>query len=116
MGSIRFENIEKNIQDHSILSKLNFKIENGEFACILGPSGCGKTTILRIIAGLDEATDGNVFINEKCVNNVEPKNRNVAMVFQDYALYPHLSVYDNISVMKYFITMAFIACKKKRKN
>ncbi len=74
-----------------------FIVKDGEFCVILGPSGCGKTTTLRLIAGLETITEGEIFIGEKKVNNVPPKDRDIAMVFQNYALYPHMNVYDNMA-------------------
>jgi len=79
------------------VDKVSFVVEDGEFAVILGPSGCGKTTILRLIAGLEDLTEGLIYIGERLVNNLPPKDRDVAMVFQSYALYPHMSVFDNIA-------------------
>ncbi len=79
------------------LKNINLEIKDGEFFVLLGPSGCGKSTTLRIIAGLEQPTQGEVWIGEKKVNDVEPKDRDVAMVFQNYALYPHMTAYDNIA-------------------
>jgi len=79
------------------VNDLNLKCKDGEFIGILGPSGCGKTTTLRMIAGLEEITSGGIFIGERKINNVEPKDRNVGLAFEDYALYPPLTVYDNIA-------------------
>ncbi len=76
---------------------VTFTVEDGEFAVILGPSGCGKTTILRLIAGLETVTSGEIYIGGKLVNNVQPKDRDIAMVFQNYALYPHMNVFDNMA-------------------
>ena len=75
----------------------NIEISDGEFVVLVGPSGCGKSTVLRMIAGLEEATTGDIYIEDKLVNYVAPKERDIAMVFQNYALYPHMSVFDNIS-------------------
>ena len=76
---------------------LDVKIEDKEFAVLVGPSGCGKTTVLRMIAGLESITSGEIYIGNKLINNVLPKNRDIAMVFQNYALYPHMTVYDNMA-------------------
>ncbi|UCD05848.1 MAG: sn-glycerol-3-phosphate ABC transporter ATP-binding protein UgpC [candidate division WOR-3 bacterium] len=76
---------------------ISFAVEPEEFTVLVGPSGCGKTTTLRLIAGLEELTSGNIYIDGKCMNDVSPKDRDVAMVFQNYALYPHMSVYDNMA-------------------
>lgn len=75
----------------------NLKIEKGEFIVLVGPSGCGKTTILRMIAGLESITDGQLYMDGSCINHINPKDRDIAMVFQNYALFPHLTVYENIS-------------------
>ncbi|MDX1701885.1 MAG: sn-glycerol-3-phosphate ABC transporter ATP-binding protein UgpC, partial [Melioribacteraceae bacterium] len=75
----------------------NVDIKDGEFVVLVGPSGCGKSTVLRMIAGLEEITKGEIYIDDKLVNNVSPKDRNIAMVFQNYALYPHMNVYENIA-------------------
>ena len=81
----------------SAVSDLNLKVEDGEFIVLVGPSGCGKTTALRMVAGLESITDGTVSIGERVVNTVPPKERDIAMVFQNYALYPHMTVYDNMA-------------------
>jgi multiple sugar transport system ATP-binding protein len=87
----------KNMTTVNVLRQINLTIEDGEFMVLVGPSGCGKSTLLRIIAGLETLTGGDVFVGEKLVNNLPPKERDIAMVFQNYALYPHLNVYDNIA-------------------
>ena len=79
------------------MNDLNIAVRDGEFLVLVGPSGCGKTTALRMLAGLEEQTSGNILIGERVVNDVAPKDRDIAMVFQNYALYPHMSVYDNIA-------------------
>jgi multiple sugar transport system ATP-binding protein len=79
------------------VDNLNLEIKDREFMVLVGPSGCGKTTALRMIAGLEEATSGEIFIGDRLVNDVSPKDRDIAMVFQNYALYPHMSVYDNMA-------------------
>ncbi|WP_041392098.1 ABC transporter ATP-binding protein [Pleurocapsa sp. PCC 7327] len=81
----------------SVLRSINLAIEDGEFMVLVGPSGCGKSTLLRLIAGLEEPTGGNIWVGDRLVNPLPPKERDIAMVFQNYALYPHLSVYDNIA-------------------
>ncbi len=81
----------------SILKAINLTIEDGEFMVLVGPSGCGKSTLLRLVAGLEELTAGNIYVGDRLVNQVPPKARDIAMVFQSYALYPHLSVYDNLA-------------------
>jgi len=79
------------------VNELDLKVEDKEFLVLLGPSGCGKTTTLRLLAGLEEPTEGRIYIGERVVNDVPPKDRDIAMVFQSYALYPHMSVYDNMA-------------------
>ena len=81
----------------SVLRDINFSVGDGEFLVLVGPSGCGKSTLLRLLAGLEELTGGNIWIGDRIVNNLPPKARNIAMVFQNYALYPHLNIYDNIA-------------------
>ncbi len=81
----------------NVLRRINLTVEDGEFMVLVGPSGCGKSTLLRLIAGLEELTGGNIILGDRTLNNLPPKARDIAMVFQNYALYPHLSVYDNIA-------------------
>lgn len=98
MASVKFENIKKIYEsDNVVINDFSIEIEDGEFVVLVGPSGCGKSTLLRIIAGLEAPTDGNIWIDDQIVNTVAPKDRNVAMVFQNYALYPHMSVFDNLA-------------------
>lgn len=97
MASVKIANIEKFFGSNHILHDISLEINDGQFVVLVGPSGCGKSTTLRIIAGLEEITHGSVFIGDRLVNDVEPKNRDIAMVFQNYALYPHMSVWDNMA-------------------
>src|SRR5215813_3691745 len=97
MAELKIEGITKKFGALQVIYGIDCTIADGEFIVILGPSGCGKSTLLRIIAGLESQSGGNVVIGGKVMNDVEPKDRNIAMVFQNYALYPHMSVYDNIS-------------------
>ena len=98
MASVAFKDVNKVFgKDVKAVNDLSLDIQDGEFMVLVGPSGCGKTTALRIVAGLEEATDGDVLIGAKRVNDVPPKDRDIAMVFQNYALYPHMTVYDNIA-------------------
>ncbi|MCG7334219.1 ABC transporter ATP-binding protein [Sporosarcina sp. ACRSM] len=95
---IRFENVTKKYsEDSTVLNGVSFEMERGKFYTLLGPSGCGKTTILRLIAGFTEATDGDIFFNGKKINDVPANERQVNTVFQDYALFPHLNVFENIA-------------------
>ncbi|HNK63750.1 MAG TPA: sn-glycerol-3-phosphate ABC transporter ATP-binding protein UgpC [Anaerolineales bacterium] len=97
MASVTYKNVIKRFGDLEIIKKLNIQVEDKEFLVLVGPSGCGKTTALRLLAGLEEITEGEIMIGERVVNDVAPKDRDIAMVFQSYALYPHLSVYDNMA-------------------
>ena len=80
------------------LENVNIEIHDGEFVVLVGPSGCGKTTLLRMVAGLEDITEGEISIADKVVNEVAPKDRDIAMVFQNYALYPHMTVFENIAL------------------
>jgi multiple sugar transport system ATP-binding protein len=97
MASVTYRNVWKRFGDVSVITNLNIDIEDGEFLVFVGPSGCGKSTSLRMLAGLEEITDGEILIGDRVVNNVAPKDRDIAMVFQSYALYPHMTVYDNMA-------------------
>lgn len=97
MASVMYKNINKKFGDLTIIKNLNIEVQDKEFLVLVGPSGCGKTTALRLLAGLEEITDGEIIIGDRVVNDVAPKDRDIAMVFQSYALYPHLSVYDNMA-------------------
>jgi multiple sugar transport system ATP-binding protein len=94
---IRIENLTKNYGTVKALDKFSLEIDPGEFMVLLGPSGCGKTTAVRCIAGLSDPSSGNIYIGDQLVNGLAPRDRDIAMVFQNYALYPHMSVYDNIA-------------------
>ena len=97
MASVTYNNVIKSFGDVNVIKQLNFKVEDKEFLVLVGPSGCGKTTALRMLAGLEEITNGEIMIGDRVVNDVAPKDRDIAMVFQSYALYPHMSVYDNMA-------------------
>jgi multiple sugar transport system ATP-binding protein len=97
MASVSFEHVFKRFNKVEVVHDITFKIRDQEFLVLVGPSGCGKSTCLRMIAGLEEATDGEIKIGERVVNNLPPKDRDIAMVFQNYALYPHMNVYDNMA-------------------
>jgi len=97
MADVVLENVTKIYDKKKILDSVSLNIEDKEFLVLVGASGCGKSTLLRMVAGLETITDGKIYIDGKCVNNVHPKDRDIAMVFQNYALYPHMNVYDNIA-------------------
>ncbi|MDH5708588.1 MAG: sn-glycerol-3-phosphate ABC transporter ATP-binding protein UgpC, partial [Hylemonella sp.] len=97
MASVQIRNIQKFFGSTQIIRGVDIDIEDGQFTVLVGPSGCGKSTLLRMIAGLEEITHGDVLIGGKIVNTVQPKERDIAMVFQNYALYPHMTVYDNMA-------------------
>lgn len=97
MTDVRLANVCKSYGNVHISKNVNLDIKDGEFVVFVGPSGCGKSTLLRMIAGLDEITSGNLFIGDKRMNDVPPANRNIGMVFQSYALYPHLTIAENMS-------------------
>jgi len=98
MGSISINNVGKIYPNGTrALEDVNIEINDGEFVVLVGPSGCGKTTLLRMVAGLEDITEGEISIENKVVNEIAPKDRDIAMVFQNYALYPHMSVYDNMA-------------------
>ncbi len=97
MAEIRLEHVVKRFGDVEAVKDLSLTIADGSFTVLVGPSGCGKTTTLRLIAGLETITSGHIFIGDQDVTHLEPKDRNVAMVFQNYALYPHLTVWENIA-------------------
>ena len=97
MASVTYDHVWKKFGDFVALNDVNLDIEDREFLVLVGPSGCGKTTALRCLAGLEDITDGEVRIGDQVVNDVAPKDRDIAMVFQSYALYPHMTVYDNMA-------------------
>ncbi len=97
MASVTYDNVSKEFGNVTAVNNLNMVIEDKEFLVFVGPSGCGKTTALRLLAGLEEITRGEIRIGDRVVNDVPPKDRDIAMVFQSYALYPHLTVYDNLA-------------------
>jgi len=97
MASVTFDHVYKRWGDVTAVNDLNISVVDKEFLVFVGPSGCGKTTSLRLLAGLEEISDGKIMIGDRVVNDVPPKDRDIAMVFQSYALYPHMSVYDNMA-------------------
>src|SRR6185437_3910096 len=97
MASVSFHSVEKAFGDTKVIHGISFDIRDGEFMVLVGPSGCGKSTLLRMLAGLEEITAGTIAIDGREVNDVESKDRDIAMVFQSYALYPHMTVADNMA-------------------
>src|SRR5258705_2061514 len=96
MASVSFANIEKSFGSTKVIHGIGFDIADGEFMVLVGPSGCGKSTLLRMLAGLEEISGGTIAIDGRIVNDVDSKDRDVAMVFQSYALYPHMTVRENM--------------------
>src|SRR5689334_3161540 len=98
MAQVHLRDVKKTYDNKvAVIHGIDMEIADGEFIVIVGPSGCGKSTLLRMVAGLERITGGQVAIGERVVNELEPKDRDIAMVFQNYALYPHMSVYDNMA-------------------
>jgi len=97
VASVTFQNVFKRFGDFIAVNDLSIEVEDKEFVVFVGPSGCGKSTSLRMLAGLEEISEGQIMIGDRVVNDVPPKDRDIAMVFQSYALYPHMSVYDNMA-------------------
>src|SRR6476469_5755283 len=97
MASVAIRDVKKAFGATSVIHGVDISIRDGEFVVLVGPSGCGKSTLLRMVAGLENITAGEILIGDRVVNNVPPKERDVAMVFQNYALYPHMTVADNMA-------------------
>src|ERR1017187_5112513 len=97
MAKLELRNVRKSFGSLEIIKGVSADIADGEFVVIVGPSGCGKSTLLRMVAGLEAITSGEILIGNRVVNALEPKDRDIAMVFQNYALYPHMSVYANMA-------------------
>src|ERR671937_599753 len=97
MAALQFREVRKSYRDQEVIHGVTADVADGEFVVIVGPSGCGKSTLLRMVAGLEVITAGEIRIGNRVVNDLEPKDRDIAMVFQNYALYPHMSVYENMS-------------------
>jgi multiple sugar transport system ATP-binding protein len=116
MAPITFEHVTKRFDQTVAVDDLSIEVPDGEFLVFVGPSGCGKTTALRMLAGLEDVTSGRIFIGDRVVNNVAPGARDVAMVFQSYALYPHMTVYDNLafSLRNHKVKKAEIARRVKQ--
>jgi len=96
MASVQFRDIRKSFGAQDVIRGVTFDIRDGEFVILVGPSGCGKSTLLRMLAGLEDMTDGDILIGDRVVNDIAPKERDIAMVFQSYALYPHMTVEENM--------------------
>ena len=96
MGFVEIKDLVKNFGDTQVLKNINISIEEGEFVTLLGPSGCGKSTLLRCLAGLNSIDGGKIFVNGKDITDIEPRNRDIGMVFQNYALFPNMTVWENI--------------------
>ena len=98
MAQVTLHNLVKRFSEEVVaVNNVNLEIEDKEFVVLVGPSGCGKTTTLRMVAGLEDISEGEIYIGDRLVNDVPPKDRNIAMVFQNYALYPHMTVYKNMA-------------------
>ncbi len=97
MAQVSLQHVTKQFGDVYAVNDVNIEIADKEFLVLVGPSGCGKSTTLRMIAGLEDITSGDIYIGDRRVNDVAPKDRDIAMVFQSYALYPHMTVYDNLA-------------------
>jgi multiple sugar transport system ATP-binding protein len=97
MASVTYDHVTKRFGETAAVNQLDLAIQDGEFMVLVGPSGCGKSTALRMLAGLEKVSDGRILIGDRVINNVAPQHRDIAMVFQSYALYPHMTVYDNLA-------------------
>ena len=97
MAFLKLADIDKSFGENKVISKFNLEVEKGKFIVLLGPSGCGKSTLLRMIAGLEKIDNGKILLENNLLNDLLPSKRQIAMVFQSYALYPHMNVFQNIS-------------------
>ena len=97
MAFLKFEDIGKSFGENKVISNFNLEVEKGKFIVLLGPSGCGKSTLLRMVAGLEKIDNGQILLENNLLNDLLPSKRQIAMVFQSYALYPHMNVFENIS-------------------
>ncbi len=113
MATVTLKSVSKFYDNQCILNDINITIEKGEFVVVVGPSGCGKSTLLRLVAGLERVDAGSILINNQCVNEIPPAKRDMAMVFQNYALYPHMTVFDN---MAYGLRMRKMKSKEIKKR
>src|SRR5215467_6802670 len=113
MAEVTLKAVRKSFGSTEVVHGVDVAIEDGEFCVLVGPSGCGKSTLLRMIAGLEEISGGEVRIGDRVVNQVAPKERDIAMVFQNYALYPHMTVYDN---MAFSLKLAGLSADESRQR
>jgi multiple sugar transport system ATP-binding protein len=113
MASVRFKNVVKKFGAFTAVTELDLEVRDKEFLVLLGPSGCGKTTTMRMVAGLEDVTEGEIYIGDDLVNDLLPKYRDVAMVFQSYALYPHFTVAENIG---YPLRVRNIALEERKRQ
>ncbi len=113
MSKIVIKNLEKSFGDNKVINKFNIDIKDGEFIVLVGPSGCGKSTLLRMVSGLESIDQGEIFLDTKLINNLIPSKREIAMVFQSYALYPHMNVFENMSFGLKMEKIPKIEIKKK---
>src|SRR5213079_1748559 len=97
MANVALRRVKKTYADLEVIHGVDIEVADGEFIVIVGPSGCGKSTLLRMVAGLETITGGEIVIGDRVVNRLEPKDRDIAMVFQNYALYPHMTVFSNMA-------------------
>src|SRR5437660_5288815 len=97
MATVTLDRVRKSFGDREVVHGVSCEVGDGELVVVVGPSGCGKSTLLRMVAGLEIVSAGTIAIDGRVVNGIEPKDRDIAMVFQNYALYPHMSVYDNMA-------------------
>ncbi len=97
MARVVLEKVSKKFGDLEVVKEFSLEVPDREFCILVGPSGCGKTTTLRMVAGLEDISSGSIYIGDRKVNDLPPKDRDIAMVFQNYALYPHMTVYDNMA-------------------
>src|ERR1700752_939706 len=97
MAKVQLRDVRKSYGEAEVIHGVSIDVADGEFVVIVGPSGCGKSTLLRMVAGLETITSGEIVIGDRVVNKLEPKDRDIAMVFQNYALYPHMSVFDKMA-------------------
>ena len=98
MAELSFRDVKKSYGSLQVIHGVSMEVKDGEFVVIVGPSGCGKSTLLRMVAGLEAITSGEIVIGGRVVNRLEPKDRDIAMVFQNYALYPHMTVFENMAL------------------